>query len=428
MHVVVIGNGIAGNTAALSAIRISHALEVTVISEEKTSLYSPCVFPHFICGDIEKQRLFLDGQRHRLEANLKLLCARAMKIDSIRKEVILEGGEHVDYDRIVIATGSRPAMPCVEGLGLGMHGIFRLKTVEDAYSLREYEGRNVAVIGSGAVGVEAAVSLQRRGCDVCLIESENGILPRLLDEDIASKVKEILEAHGVRVFTGEMLKRILGVEKVQGIVTSHHKLECDAVLLATGMKPRNELVKDTGIATGRSGGILTDSYMKTSVQDVYACGDCIETQDIPTSESRLSLLWRTAQLQGYVAGCNCAGITKQYTGSLGFTILEIFGSFVISSGNTQRELQDKRIALFETDSLNGYLRVITAGNRLLGLQSIGEVVHRDIGAMLGLISTKADVQKLARLSDLRQRIPHVEGAYEFLVSLRRNSKQNSLTT
>lgn len=415
MRVVIIGNGIAGNTACSTIRSFNRDVEITLISEEEKPLYSPCVFPHFISGELEKERVFLKELEDYSKEDIDLILKQEVaKIDPENKKVFLDK-TGIEYDKLIIATGSKTAVPPI--VGLNKNGILTLKSVEDAEIIYSYKGRRIVIIGAGPIGLETAISLQKRGYEVYVIELLDRVLPRLFDEKPASIVKRILERHDIKVFTGEKVNEIIGEREVKGVITNKCELECDVVLLATGMKPRTELAKGAGIELGEFEGIKVDSRMRTNVEDVYACGDCVEIEDVATGKSKLSLLWHTAKLQGYIAGCNCLGIRKRYPGSLNFAVICIYGTYAVSSGNTATEFKERNPEIVEKDMDGDYLRLIIANGTIAGMQFVGKEIKRELGILLGVIKKRENAKDLKKIFETEEFIcyfPWLRSIYPYL--------------
>ena len=175
------------------------------------------------------------------------------------------------YDRLVIATGSRPFVPDLPGFG--KQGVVALKNLQDAEMLRAAQGSAAVMVGTGPVGIEAAIALRRRGWTVSLVELLDRVLPRLFDAPLAAALKKRLEDHGIDVFLGERVLEITGKTHAEGVKTDRRTLAADAVVLVIGMRPELSLVKKDEVALGSSGGIQVDRQMKTSRERVWACGD-----------------------------------------------------------------------------------------------------------------------------------------------------------
>jgi NAD(P)H-nitrite reductase large subunit len=371
-RIVIIGNGIAGNSAISSIRTYDNNIPVTLISEEKDPLYSPCAFHKYLSGEIEEQKLFLKTYEDYRDDGVEVNFDQYVNDIDFNNRRVFTGKKSIYFSKLVLATGSRALIPPIEGVN--KNGIFALKSISDARRILSYPANNVVVIGSGPIGIEAAVAFRKKGKNVTLIEVMDHVLPRLLNKRPASIIKQILEEHGMKVLTGEKVTKFLGNSAVEGVITDKRQLECNLAVMAAGVRPNTEIAIKSGLKIGRLGGIATDSSMMTSIEDVYACGDCIESKDIFSGENTLSLLWHNARRQGWIAGCNCAGKTSKFIGSSDATTIEIFGHYISSVGksgasfNTQEdyELAEKTTGL-------EYRGLLTVNNRLVGMQLIGRI-------------------------------------------------------
>lgn len=335
-----------------------------------------------------------DYSRERIKA---ILGQRVTSISPENKRLFLETTS-LTYDKLIIATGSKPIMLPIKGMNLD--GVFSLRSLGDADQILHYLGNTAVIIGSGPIGVETSIALSKRGLQVYLIEVLNRIMPRVFDETPSSLLMNILEERGVTVLTGEKVKSIIGNGKVEGIVTDKHRIKCDMVILGTGMKPNTELAKQSGVNIGALGGISVTKQMMTNLDDIYACGDCVEAEDMATGEHTLSLLWHNARRQGEVAGYNCSGVPKSYPGSQNITSLDIFGVHAASLGSIEAEVnQHEDIEVIERFFGKNYYRLIISKGRLIGAQSLGDA--QDMGALLCALIRRDDLNEIKRVINQR---------------------------
>jgi NADH oxidase (H2O2-forming) len=402
MRVVVIGNGIAGFSAASTIRRLNEQCEIVMVARETTPLYSACVLPDYISGKISRDHTFVKTNKDYSRLHIHTYFGQEVKeIDPHRRTVTLDDGRRLPYDRLLLAIGS-------DAVVFGEHkkGIFKLKTLQDADEIIEHDGNNAAVIGAGAIGIEIAIALHSRGYEVTMVEMMDQILPLGLDQRGADKVRGMLEERGIPVFNGERAIRTLGRERVEGLVTDKRELECDTVLWAVGMRPRAELARQSGIAIGQTGGIRVDAHMETSVPGIYACGDCVESPDILTGESYLNLFWHNANRQGSVAAHNCIGRTTDYPGSENIVNLDIFGNQVAGFGFTEEAahrfqdipaLRGKQadLSIIEHEQDGSYYRLVILGDRCIGGQFIN--ITRDIGMLWGIMVKRTSIAGLLEM-------------------------------
>jgi NADH oxidase (H2O2-forming) len=374
MKVVVIGNGIAGYTVAETLRLLDGQCGITMVSSEPYPIYSNCVLPNYISGEIPRRQVFIKARKDYQDLKIQTIFGRqAKEIDPTEKKLILANGKALSFDRLVIATGSEAIFP-----GDGKKGIFKLKTLADAEKIRRHKGKRAVVIGGGAIGIETGIALRYQGYKVTIIEMLKQILPLGLDQKGADKVKEILEREGIEVSNEERAQKIIGEERIKGLITNKRELECDTLIWSVGMRPRVELAKQAGIDLGEKGGIRVNARMETNIKDIFACGDCVETSDILSGEYALNLFWLNAHRQGKVAARNCLGLDSKYPGSQNFLNLNIFGNQVVGFGFTESALHQlknikklkEEISLVEKERKGSYYRLVFLGDKCMGGQFI----------------------------------------------------------
>jgi NADH oxidase (H2O2-forming) len=368
VHIVIIGNGVAGNSVASMVKRFDH--KVTIISEEVFPEYSACALPYYLCGEIPRQHVFLRKHEQYLSAGIHTIFGRKVsRIEAKNQKVIFKDG-NLNYDKLVIATGAEAMIPKIAGVD--STGVFTLKTLEDADKILAYPKRKIVIIGSGFIGVEAGIALKRRGFEVGLIELLDWILPRTFDKKPADIIELILREQGIEVFTKERVVQVIGKERVEGVETDKRRIQCDVVILSTGVRPRIDLARSAGIEIGDLGGILTNEQMLTNVKNIYACGDCAESRDVITDKNSLQLIWPNAVLQGKIVGCNCIGIPRRYPGFLNVVGIDIFGIHAASIGHTMASFGgDNHVQRIEATYRKNYYRVIIKDRAIIGAQFIG---------------------------------------------------------
>ena len=315
----------------------------------------------------------------RKERNIDVRTgARVVSIQHPRREVTLETGERVRYDRLILATGARCDISRIEGAG--RPNVFTLHTLEDAERmrgfLREKKPRRAVVIGAGYIGLEAADALRRNGLQVTVLERSPNALKRD-DPALTEAVRRQLERHGVELACGVEV-RAIAADGVAGVA-------CDMVVAAGGFKPNVEQAAEAGVELGRSGAIRTDDRMETSLRGVYAAGDCAETMHTVTGRPVWIPLGTTANKTGRVAGANAAGGRERFNGVAGTTILGIFGMGFATTGLSMAQARAEGFspvaARIEAGVRPGYygggkttveLVADRATRRLLGGSAIGE--------------------------------------------------------
>jgi NADH oxidase (H2O2-forming) len=405
--VAVIGNGIAGFSSASTIKRLDDGSDVTVFSEESVPLYSACVLPNYISGSISRERVFVRDLEDYKRLGLRTIFGCTVKeIDRVAKKVFTSDGQIFSFDKLVFATGSEAVL-----FGERKKGIFKLKSLKDADDLLAHKGRRAVVVGSGAIGLEVAIALHLKGYKVAVIEMLESLLPMALDKHGAEKVREIIEGQGIEVYLGESATVVVGGESVQGLVTSRRSLECDTLIWAVGMRPRVTLARELGLKLGEKGGIRVDSHMETSFPGIYACGDCVETDDMFTGAPSLNLFWHNANRQGAIAARNCIGLRRAYPGSQNILNVDLFGNHVVGFGHTETAMRRSchkngddptDLSVIEKEEVDRYFRIVLFKDRCVGAQFIN--VEKDLGLVLNIMSLRKELKSIQRVFDKRTSI------------------------
>ena len=395
MQIVVIGSGAAGTFAAFTIKELNKRPDIKIFSTELYPAYSPCVLPQYLSGALDRQMVFLKSFDDYRQQRITTFFGEKVVSISIDNKMMFSERQSVPYDRLIIATGSRPVVPSLPGVD--KNGVFLIKSLRDADEILNCPWDRAVVVGSGPIGVEISAALKRRGGMVYLLELENQIMPRVFDEGPASLLQKHLEEHGVRVLTGEAALEIQGVQKVQKLLTTKQAIYCDLVVLAAGVVPEIEVAKQAGLIIGELGGIKVDAQMMTSIPDIYACGDCIEVEDLLTHKPKLSLKWYDARLQAEVAASNCVGKHREYRGSYEVTNLDLFDVHAVSIGSPESLLQHKRngLEIIERIGDRHYHRFLVVDGRLMGAQLVGRSDY--VGSILSAMIRGDDISYIRGL-------------------------------
>jgi NADPH-dependent 2,4-dienoyl-CoA reductase/sulfur reductase-like enzyme len=323
MALVVIGGVAAGLSAASRARRIDPHLPIVVLEKGPVVSYGACGLPYLVEGRVHKpgDLIVYTPEFFRKERNIEVRTgARVVSIAHPHREVVLDSGERVRYDRLVVATGARCDTLGIQGAD-APH-VFTLHTLDDAERLRRFlrERRpaTAAIVGAGYIGVEAADALRRHGLRVVIYERSAHALLRD-DAEFTAAVRRQLEQHGVELHTGVTVRSI-------------DDLAAEVVVIAAGFKPNVELAAEAGIEIGRSGAIRADERMETNVRGVFTAGDCAEVHHIVTGRPTWIPLGTIANKAGRVAGANAAGARERFAGIVGTSIVGIFGMGFATAG------------------------------------------------------------------------------------------------
>ncbi|MFB3818819.1 MAG: NAD(P)/FAD-dependent oxidoreductase [Candidatus Methylomirabilales bacterium] len=390
-RIVIVGNSAAGLAAVEAIRRRDDGCPVTLVGEEARPAYSRVMLPYLLSGEREDLSLRAPDyyRRMRVEA---LLGRRAVAIDGDR--LVLDDGARLPFDRLLLATGSRAAVPDIPGVGVP--GVFAMKTMADALAVRARlpAVRHVVILGGGLICLLVVRALLKQGRSVSLVVSSDRLLSRLLDPGGAAIVHRRLAEAGVQVLTRTDARAILASSgTVCAVVTGDgRELPADLVILAKGIRSDVELAKTGGLATGR--GILVDEYSRTSRADVFAAGDCAEAPDLLTPGTRtIPGNWFEAVAQGEAAGANMLGAGRPAPGALKMNVMEAVHTPVASIG--MLEPPDAEAGVLIRERNGTYRKLVMARDRIVGAALVGDVSEAGLLAML--IRQGASLSALKRL-------------------------------
>ncbi len=394
MKILIIGGVAAGTKTAAKLKRENRAAEVTVITKGKDISYAGCGLPYYVGGLIEEREALIVNtpQKYSALTGVTVLTEKeATALNPGEKTVQvkdLKTGETESYvyDKLVIATGASPAVPPLPGIGLP--GVFTMRTPDDAISLRTYVEekpvKKAVVVGAGFIGLEIAENLQQKGVTVTVVDFAPQILPNILDEEMAAYGKKHLLKQGIRVITSTKGEEITGADHVTGIKTSAGMFPCDVVVMAAGVRPNTAFLEDSGIEMNR-GAIVVDKTMKTNLPDIYAAGDCVQITNRITGAPQWSPMGSSANMEGRTLAQALAGKEKSHPGVLGTGVIKLPGLNCGRTGLTEAQAKsagyDVETALMVTDDKAHYypgasffatkLIADKASHKLLGLQVFG---------------------------------------------------------
>jgi NADPH-dependent 2,4-dienoyl-CoA reductase/sulfur reductase-like enzyme/rhodanese-related sulfurtransferase/anti-sigma regulatory factor (Ser/Thr protein kinase) len=427
MKVVIIGGVAAGPKVAAKIMRLDPDADVTIVEKGRLLSYAGCGLPYYIGGIVKDQSELMSSPAGVVRdpiffqqvKNVHLMNqTEAVEIDHKKKQVrvkhLLDGAELLlDYDKLVLATGSEPVMPDIEGIKLG--NIFTLHGVADAEGIKSAlergKARDVVIVGGGLIGIEMTEALVRKGCRVTIVEKLPQIF-RLLDMELAMLVENQLESHGVRVLTDTQVKRFQGKDTVESVVTDKGIYPADLVIIAVGNRPNVTLARQAGLEVGPTGAIKVNPRMQTSDADIYAAGDCVENIDLITQKPCYVPLGSTANKQGRVAAVNICGGNDAFAPILGTIACKVFDYNVAVTGLTEHTAKragfdvvtvlvpapDREHFVPGTQLVMLKLVVDKKTRRLLGAQAIGAGnTDKRIDVAATAIASQMTVEQIANL-------------------------------
>ena len=397
VSVVVLGNGIAGVTAADFVRRGHPDCEIHVVGSESHMLYNRMGISRLVYGRSAMQGLYLLPEQwyddHQVVAWLN---TQASRIDPVSRQVFLATGDTLPYDRLILATGSSSASPPVAGFG--RPGSFVLRSAADAIQIRAYAqehgGRDAVVAGGGLLGLEAAHSLHELGLRVTVLERGGRLLSRQIDEYCS----ELVDAHfariGMQVLYRAESESLVGEDRIRGVTLKDGRtLNCDVFLAAVGIRPNVELARQAGITVNR--GVVVNDRMETSTPGVFAAGDVAE------HGGQVFGLWPIAAKQGEAAAVNALGGNLELTSEVPATILKGVGLDLFSIGRPAAQPGDQVVVDEDPDpAVPSYRRLVLSDGRAVGGIVLGNHPE-DVAAVTAAVKNRVEISP-TQLAELRR--------------------------
>ncbi len=359
MKYIIIGNGVAGTTAASNIRKLDSEGEIAMLSDEAYPFYSRIRLIEYLSGDLDENGLVIYKDAWYEKNNIKLLLnTTAAEVIKDSKEIITVSGHRLKYDKLLLATGGASFIPPIPGAD--KNGVFALRTIKDASEIKRYseKAKNVVIIGGGVLGLEAGNSLKKTGCSVIVIESFPRLLPRQMDFEGAAILTSQMVSMGFTFYLGAKIKEISGDDAVKSIKLEDGTIiDCSMAIISAGVKPNIELPNKLGLKLNK--GLLVNDRMATEIQDIYAAGDLIE------HSGRFYGIWPAAEKQGEVAGINMAGGNAVYEGTTPSNILKIAGIDLIAAGDIDADNKHESIILNDKEKFI-YRKLVIINNTIAG--------------------------------------------------------------
>lgn len=329
---LIVGNGIAGLKAAETIRKKDSEASIVIISKASQHTYWRTRLSELICEDFNEEDIYVKkGDWYEKNHIEEIFDTKVEKLDLENKKAILEGGKEIEYGKALVATGSHPFIPPIKNAD--SEGVFAIRSIEDLDKFRHHieNNKKVVVIGGGLLGLEAAYSIKKAACEVLVVESFDHILGKQLDDELSEKLEKKLNESGIKTHTGKNTSEILLEDgKVSGIkFDDGEEIEANTIIIQAGVRNDLELAKESGLEVER--GIIVDETLKTSDDNIYAAGDCIQLGEATIG------LWTASMEMGQIAGANMTGDNKTYHTPKPFSQLMLGGLRVFSAGFNKGE-------------------------------------------------------------------------------------------
>lgn len=381
MNHVILGAGPAGVIAAETIRKHAPNDRIVIVGDEPERPYSRMAIPYLLIGNVGEEGTHLrHAPDHFERLCIELKRARATRVDTARREVVLDDGCTLAFDRLLIATGSQPIRPPIPGIDTaGVHPCWTLKDARAIMDLAK-PGARVLQMGAGFIGCIIMEALAARGVQLTVVEMGDRMVPRMMGPTAGGMIRDWCEKQGVRVFTGTRVEAIEPHAPLKVRLSNGQFLEVDLVISATGVRPAIGFLENSDIKCLQ--GVLTDEHLQTTVPGIYAAGDCAEAFDIATGKPVVSAIQPNAAEQARVAALNMVGQTTALKGVTQINVLDTLGLISTSFGAWQGVPGGERVEL--TDRAAGkHLSLQFGGDVMVGCNSIGWTEH--VGVMRGLV-------------------------------------------
>lgn len=421
MKVVIIGGVAGGASAAARLRRLDEHAQIIIFEKGPDVSFANCGIPYY-CGEIIKDKDKLRVQTPEKLKGLLNVDARTLsevlKINRDEKTVTVldkrSNQEYTEsYDKLIVSPGASPIKPPIEGIN--DNRIFTVRNLDDGDNiknyLKEYSAKTAAVIGGGFIGIEMAESLSHLGLSVSIIEMSSQIMNQI-DYEIAAQAQNHLREKGVNLYLSDGVKAFNPSEKLQITLNSGKQLDVDLAILSIGVKPEVKLIKECGLEIGARGGIIVNTHLQTSDENIYALGDAIEVKDFITNENTLIPLAGPANKQGRIVAENICGIASEYKATQGSAIVKVFDMALASTGISEKQLIKHNIPYLKSYSqgfshadyypeafpLTIKILFTPEEGKILGAQIIGlESVDKRIDVIASAIKFNKTVNDLVEL-------------------------------
>ena len=369
--IVVIGNGAAGIAAAEAVRARNTKANIDILTNEDIHAYYRPIVSDTFTEDVADSDFFLKDESWYDEMNINVKLSTIVDgVDVKNKQVRLVGGEVMDYTKLIIASGARSFVPPVANANIA--GSFAIRNKKNVDIIKDYakKCRKAIIIGGGVLGLETAWEMKLLGLDVEIVETATRIFPKQLDEQGSTVLKAALEKAGVTIHTNRYVVAVEGEDKVRGVkLDNDQHLRADIVIMNTGIAPNKEIVENK-LSSNR--GIVVNERMETSVEGIYACGDCSEF------DGKVVGLWQVALEQGKVAGANAVGDTLVYKDEIQPVTFSGMNMDVFSMGDIDNEYGDYQVMSQVDVKNNQYKKLYFDNEKLVGGILLGDVSKANV--------------------------------------------------
>lgn len=361
MRIVIIGGVAAGMSAAAKLKRIKPDYEVVVYEKTDIVSFGACGLPYYVGDFFHDPNMMIAREKSKfIESGIDLKTFKeVIDVDTLEKTLTikdaLSGEIFIDnYDKLMIATGASSIMP---SLDKSYDNLTTLKDMNDGIKLKELiskeENKNIVIVGAGFIGIETIEAAKRLNKNIHLIGRSNRILSKVFDKEITDLLEEELRKNNIHLHLDETIQKYIGEENITKVITNKSEIDCDIVVMAIGVKPNTSFLENTNIKMLSNGAIIVDECGRTSVEDIYAAGDCATIKNLVTNEDMYVPLATGANKLGRIVGENLGGINSYYPGSLASSCIKVLDMEAAVTGLTEERAKALNLD-FKTKCITNY--------------------------------------------------------------------------
>lgn len=382
---VIIGNGPAAASCIDGIRSVDKDGGITVISKEKRNAYFRPLISYYLEQKSKPENISCREEGFYEKNDAETIFDTAVKIDREKKTVVTEGGKEIGYEKLLVAAGSSPFVPPIKGLET-VEKKFTFLTMDDALDIEKAinEKSRVLIIGAGLIGLKCAEGIKDRVKSVTVADLAPRVLSSILDDDCAAIVQKHLEQHGI-VFT--LSNTAEHFEDNTAFMKDGTEITFDVLVLALGVRPNIKEFQEIGGKTDRA--ILVNEKMETSVENIYAAGDCAQQQDITFGAPRIMAILPNANIGGKTAGVNMAGGDLTFDNALPMNAIGFWGLHMMTAGTYAAGGESE---MLEEKTEGGVRRFFIKDGKLIGFIIIGDV--RGAGIYTNLIRKETPLDEV----------------------------------
>jgi nitrite reductase (NADH) large subunit len=377
---LIVGNGVAGTTAAENIRKLDKEGRISIVTEEAIPFYWRIQLNEYIAGEVKEEKLLAKKQEWYKDQGIELkLKTRIQGAEAQGKVLVSQDNQKFPYDRLLIATGSHSFVPPIKGAE--KKGIFTMRSYQDARNITDWSKgiHDVVLIGGGLLGLEAGNALRKLGKKVMVVEFFPRLLPRQLDVPGAGRLQTMMENMGFSFRLGAKTQEMTGEGRVEGVVLERGEtIPAGMVIISAGVRPNLEMAKALGLDQDK--GVKVDDRLMTSGPDIFAAGDVAEYKGVPYG------IWPAAMEQGRVAGINMAGGEAVYKGSVMASTLKVVGIDLASAGeiDVDNKFESKTVSKERV-----YKKIVIDNNRITGCIMLGDT--KGFNKITKMMAEKEDI-------------------------------------